>query len=434
MANKPMVRKSSLRLEPFGAAADSPSVIDKRRASFADTSQAKPIFSMSGSFKPAWVRKQQLAWDEELSDDSEADNNDGNEHSSIRRSTSSHSDVCGALRQCLNTAANLSGLNAPFSKFKRDAVRDCMANVAKVRNLQPDEVLCKQGEIHRCLFLVLSGQLVVTMGSVQGDAKPVAKIRSGELLGELSFFLGTSSNVTVRAASGNQSFVKRSGSSSVEQSGSPPRPDGDRLGTCTVAVLDHHHAMELLQASPQEMCELFQAVTNDIMDRIVKVSAELGLGTNLHRHLIGLEGEVADDRSAHDIVRQFELQQQVAKGKAEAEQELTAVVRCKIALDGQAEPRAGSVFLLSYHLCTEQSNHCCFPSRRSFHMSDIIGVLAVGMEATRRPRQAPDDALDAINVQLKTAKGAETLTLLMRSAVLSEFAVRARFACSSPSP
>ena len=374
---------------------------------------------MSGGFKPAWVRKQQLAWEDELSEDDTSDGGeDVHEDSTPGHGERLNSSVCEALQRCLSAVARSKSDATPF-KSKQDALRTSFG-LADVRSLDPDETLCAQGEAHRSLFFVLSGQLVVTIDNIKGDRKPVAKIRSGELLGELSFFLGSSSKVTVRASGANQSFGKR---------GISPSADNDFVTTCTVAVLHHDRAMELLQTHPHEMGQLFHAVCDNIMDRTATVSAELGLGTNLHRHLIGLEGEQADDRTVQDVVRQFGLREEGGEGE-QPEHELTAIVRCKIALDGQADPCAGSIFLLTSHLCIEQPGLCLIPSRRTFQVRNVIGVLGVNLDR----RAAPGEALDAISVQLKTDAGVEAVTLLMQSAVLSEFAVCAASLRNSSPP
>lgn len=66
--------------------------------------------------------------------------------------------------------------------------------------LQPGEVLISQGSQNKCMYLVLEGELGVTLDSLAAD--PVAIIGPGETVGELSVLDGSeaSANVVARCA------------------------------------------------------------------------------------------------------------------------------------------------------------------------------------------------------------------------------------------
>jgi CRP-like cAMP-binding protein len=96
------------------------------------------------------------------------------------------------------TADRLAQLTL-FASFSPDEVRQ-FAEIAVLREFQPDEVVLHQGRKSQNLWIVLEGRCEVVLDSPNGDeAIVLAELDHGDHFGEMSFFHAAPHSANVRA-------------------------------------------------------------------------------------------------------------------------------------------------------------------------------------------------------------------------------------------
>ncbi len=85
--------------------------------------------------------------------------------------------------------------------FFREALDDkeltILAGHARIHSLDTGEVLISEDRPGHSMFVVIDGELVVT---VSGEAEPVARLAKGAIVGEMSLLTGSPRNATVTTA------------------------------------------------------------------------------------------------------------------------------------------------------------------------------------------------------------------------------------------
>jgi CRP-like cAMP-binding protein len=108
----------------------------------------------------------------------------------LRRSTDSAlvkgSD--GAFQSQTPTREELNRL--PFLRQMDGASRDLFLNGARVLDLAAGDAVCRQGDVDRTLYVLLSGRLSVARRNPSGRRKMIAYLEPGAVFGEVAFFLG----------------------------------------------------------------------------------------------------------------------------------------------------------------------------------------------------------------------------------------------------
>lgn len=69
-------------------------------------------------------------------------------------------------------------------------MREIMLSKAHVLHLKEGEAVCRQGDVDRSLFIVLSGRLAVARSVANSRRKIVAFLDAGSVFGEVAFFIG----------------------------------------------------------------------------------------------------------------------------------------------------------------------------------------------------------------------------------------------------
>ncbi len=95
----------------------------------------------------------------------------------------------------------LGGLLAPFSIFEglNKQEKDFILEYAITKIYLADEQIVVEGTEGQEIFLILSGEVVVTKKSPIGEEIFLANLKKGNLFGEMGFILGTQRSATVRA-------------------------------------------------------------------------------------------------------------------------------------------------------------------------------------------------------------------------------------------
>ena len=99
--------------------------------------------------------------------------------------------------------ADIEGLLAPCRERYPALVRvllDELPNVVEQTRLAPGDMLLRQGERPKALFIVVAGCLSVVHPRADGSQCAVGSLRTGDLVGELALLAGQASTVTVLAA------------------------------------------------------------------------------------------------------------------------------------------------------------------------------------------------------------------------------------------
>lgn len=112
--------------------------------------------------------------------------------------------------------------------------RALLGNYGEFLPAQAGQLLIKAGEKQESLFLVISGLLHVTI-QVEGRAKLVARVESGETLGEVSVFDPGKASATVTAQEFSQ--IWRANRSDIDEFVSAYPEAGAKLLTGIVTVM-----------------------------------------------------------------------------------------------------------------------------------------------------------------------------------------------------
>jgi CRP-like cAMP-binding protein len=88
---------------------------------------------------------------------------------------------------------------APLSEVERSQV----LSIAKPVLFAAGESIVRQGDAGRSLFAIVRGEAAVTVAGTEGE---VARLRAGDVLGEMSLLTGEARNATVTAATDCELF------------------------------------------------------------------------------------------------------------------------------------------------------------------------------------------------------------------------------------
>lgn len=145
-----------------------------------------------------------------------------------------------------------------FAEVPGDALAS-MAESSRMLRFAPGETLVRMGEESTAMFLVTTGEAVVEM-----NLREVARVRPGDVLGEIAFITGSVRTATVRAAG-----------SAVE-----------------VIELDEASLRGLLEAHPAVAGDLAEKIAErelydqEILDETGAIVSPAGMVTQLKRHLL----------------------------------------------------------------------------------------------------------------------------------------------------
>src|ERR1035437_2308177 len=85
---------------------------------------------------------------------------------------------------------------------------DYMVSTLQVVNLEPGQVLFREGEPGESLFIILEGQLQVLMGLDTSDERQLAVFGPGEFIGEMSLLIpGRARTASVRAGQASRLWM-----------------------------------------------------------------------------------------------------------------------------------------------------------------------------------------------------------------------------------
>ncbi len=111
--------------------------------------------------------------------------------------------------------------------------------MAKILAMGPGDVIMKQGEDDKSLYLVTKGKLNVFI-SENGRPKKVGEVKAGELVGEMAFVTGEPRTATVIAAEECE-LVKVSGESFTQTMDKLPPWLQQFIHTLVRRIKDHNH-------------------------------------------------------------------------------------------------------------------------------------------------------------------------------------------------
>lgn len=114
------------------------------------------------------------------------------------------------------------------------------------QNLQPGEVLFRQGEEHPILYIVSKGSFRIVIENLDGSRSILTRITIGHLIGEISFLLGGPHSATVEAE--------------------------DEAG---VYMLHRHHFDLIVLEDPTLAFKIGQAINKVLCYRLSRVNKEL---------------------------------------------------------------------------------------------------------------------------------------------------------------
>jgi CRP-like cAMP-binding protein len=110
-----------------------------------------------------------------------------------------HQYAAGPLARASGEEDLLSNLAAtPIFEPLSDSERERLAAGATVRRFGPDEVVVREGESGRSMFLVQSGRLAVSLHDVSGVSRKLTMLEPGAEFGEISLLTGEPRTATVR--------------------------------------------------------------------------------------------------------------------------------------------------------------------------------------------------------------------------------------------
>lgn len=223
------------------------------------------------------------------------------------------------------------GRDAQSNAINAAEVEQIFLKAGKMRAIHPGEVLIEQGASMSNLYLIMSGELVLTQMLSNGkDAKEVGRRNKGDVIGELSFLLDSQPTVSVSA------------------------PEASR--DVTVVEVTHMHAIATLQKDPRFAAKVFQMVATLLAARLDKTSSSK---KNSAASQHSLKNGTAETSIQHAQM----LGEKVLPSKFELDDECTEFVlqaTCDVVIEtpgDHSEPQhqPGTLVLFSTHLCLELS-------------------------------------------------------------------------------
>jgi CRP-like cAMP-binding protein len=101
----------------------------------------------------------------------------------------------------LRTAQSKVDLESlPFLRQMDSKAREVLLKNSMIVTIDPGEVVCRQGDDDRTLYLVLDGRLAVGKRTSSGRRRIITYLESGAVFGEVAFFLGDKRQADVIAA------------------------------------------------------------------------------------------------------------------------------------------------------------------------------------------------------------------------------------------
>ena len=159
---------------------------------------------------------------------------------------------------------------------KPELVLELFKKAGHTHHIKPGHVLIEQGKESESLFLVVSGELVLKRGT-----KELARRGVGQLLGEMSFLLGSKPGVTVVAEA-----------------------------PVTIVELQQSKVLRVLQHDPQLAAQVFRSLAVTLSERVKERSAALRTEVNeahqpAHTHVAELTSPL--EASPRELAKKFGL-------------------------------------------------------------------------------------------------------------------------------
>lgn len=157
-----------------------------------------------------------------------------------------------------------------------DTVLSELSTQMSIENIQGGEILIKQGDIAECMYILVSGRLLVYQH--EDEAHSLGEIGEGDVVGELALFIDTPRTATVCAIR-DSSLIKISRSLFESIAQHYPQAAMRILSACIKRLLPHfkpkHHAIKTVCIIPCDNDTELAALTNSLSDAISKYAKVL---------------------------------------------------------------------------------------------------------------------------------------------------------------
>ena len=203
---------------------------------------------------------------------------------------------------------------------KPELVLELFKKAGHTHHIKPGHVLIEQGKESESLFLVVSGELVLKRGT-----KELARRGVGQLLGEMSFLLGSKPGVTVVAEA-----------------------------PVTIVELQQSKVLRVLQHDPQLAAQVFRSLAVTLSERVKERSAALRTEVNeahqpAHTHVAELTSPL--EASPRELAKKFGLAASTA---------LIIHCDCSVFFEQNSQrdqdEHPATLYLFETHLCLDVSS------------------------------------------------------------------------------
>ena len=224
---------------------------------------------------------------------------------------------------------------------KPELVLELFKKAGHTHHIKPGHVLIEQGKESESLFLVVSGELVLKRGT-----KELARRGVGQLLGEMSFLLGSKPGVTVVAEA-----------------------------PVTIVELQQSKVLRVLQHDPQLAAQVFRSLAVTLSERVKERSAALRTEVNeahqpAHTHVAELTSPL--EASPRELAKKFGLAASTA---------LIIHCDCSVFFEQNSQrdqdEHPATLYLFETHLCLDVGAFG-LTTQRSVAMTDILALLKAG--------------------------------------------------------
>uniref|UniRef100_A0A7S3BPB6 cGMP-dependent protein kinase n=1 Tax=Haptolina ericina TaxID=156174 RepID=A0A7S3BPB6_9EUKA len=237
------------------------------------------------------------------------------------------------------------------NKIDAEALQMYFKQVGETRELQPGNVLITQGQPSESVFLLVEGETTLKKYNETGEGKDIGKIigtrGSGQILGELSFLLGTLPAV------------------SVEVSGE---------STLTVIEAKQSALLELLTKEPEVAGNVFRLLGIIVGDRIAGTSA------SMKSSLINSSTQTSGATSSNKTTSALDVPPaEIAKKFGiDSSSEFIMHTDCTLSIEensvSKGHDHGAIIFLFATHLCIEVSAFG-FTNLRAIPLPDVLSLL-----------------------------------------------------------
>ena len=230
---------------------------------------------------------------------------------------------------------------------KPELVLELFKKAGHTHHIKPGHVLIEQGKESESLFLVVSGELVLKRGT-----KELARRGVGQLLGEMSFLLGSKPGVTVVAEA-----------------------------PVTIVELQQSKVLRVLQHDPQLAAQVFRSLAVTLSERVKERSAALRTEVNeahqpAHTHVAELTSPL--EASPRELAKKFGLAASTA---------LIIHCDCSVFFEQNSQrdqdEHPATLYLFETHLCLDVGAFG-LTTQRSVAMTDILALLKAGRGSKRQ--------------------------------------------------